>query len=234
MGDVYEGLDRLLRRPVAVKVYRAASPADRARFDAEVHCLASLNHPGLVRVYDAGACGEDAFVVLEFIDGPPLAALIGEAGGPLTSNDVVALGADLGGRTRLHPRAGGVVHRDVTPANVLCGPDGRPRLVDFGIARLLDSPRMTVHRSRSALPPTWRPSRVRGQEVTPAADMYSLGLVRARSPHRTTGVRRLGPGDRHGAARARPRHLPRCAPGMARPLSQAPLPPRAVAASDCR
>ena len=129
-----------------------------------------------MRVYDAGTCGEDAFVVLEFIDGPPLAGLIGEGGGPLSSDDVVSLGADLADALA-YIHAHGVVHRDVTPANVLCGPDGRPRLVDFGIARLLDSPRMTAASIAIGTAAYMAPEQVRGQEVTPAADVYSLGLV---------------------------------------------------------
>ena len=175
MGDVYEGLDRLLERRVAVKVYRAASPSDRARFDAEVRCLASLNHPGLVKVYDAGPWGDDAFVVLEFIDGPPLAAVIGD-GRRLPSDRVLALGADLADALA-YIHASGVVHRDVTPANVLCGPDGRPRLVDFGIARLLESPRVTAASIAIGTAAYMAPEQVRGQDVTPAADIYSLGLL---------------------------------------------------------
>src|SRR5690606_38022375 len=94
MGDVYEAEDDVLRRRVAVKVFRAAGPADRNRFDAEVRVLASLTHPGLVRVFDAGSHGEDAFVVLELVDGPSLADALRDRG-PLPGEEAARLGADL-------------------------------------------------------------------------------------------------------------------------------------------
>ncbi|MDP1818548.1 MAG: serine/threonine-protein kinase [Acidimicrobiales bacterium] len=175
MGDVYEGEDRLLQRRVAVKVYRAASPADRARFDEEVRVLASLNHPGLVRVFDAGPHGDDAYVVLELVDGPPLSECIAE-GGPLEPRRVAELGAELADALGfIHGH--GVVHRDVTPANVLCDPQGRSRLVDFGIVRLLDSPRVTSASIAIGTAGYMAPEQVQGHDVTPAADVYSLGLL---------------------------------------------------------
>ena len=82
MADVYEADDRQLQRAVAIKVFRAGATADRARFDAEVVVLAALNHPGLVQVYDAGEHEGDAFVVLDLVDGPTLAARLA-SGGPI-------------------------------------------------------------------------------------------------------------------------------------------------------
>jgi serine/threonine protein kinase len=175
MGDVYEGTDRLLHRPVAVKVFRAAPRSDRERFDAEVRVLAGLNHPVLVRVYDAGSHDDDAFVVLELIDGPPLAECLHERGA-IPPREVAELAADLaGGLAYIHDR--GVVHRDVTPSNVLCATDGRTRLVDFGIARLLESPRVTATAVTIGTASYMAPEQVQGRDVTPAADVYALGLI---------------------------------------------------------
>jgi serine/threonine protein kinase len=175
MGDVYEGRDQVLDRRVAVKLFRAASPADRGRFDAEVRLLAGLDHPTLVRVYDAGPHGHDAYLVLELIDGPPLAEVLAKRGA-LPAAEVAVLGADLADAlASIHER--NVVHRDVTTSNVLCDPDGRARLVDFGIARLMGSPRVTATLTTVGTAAFMAPEQVAGEEVTPAADVYSLGLV---------------------------------------------------------
>jgi serine/threonine protein kinase len=175
MGDVYEAHDQLLERRVAVKLYRAASPVDRSRFDAEVKVLAGLNHRGLVHVHDAGAHGDDAYVVLELIDGPPLSdSLRGGRGLPV--EQVRVIGAQLADALDyIHQK--GVVHRDVTPSNILCDPNGQPRLVDFGIARLLESPRVTATSVTIGTAAFMAPEQVQGHEVTPAADVYALGLV---------------------------------------------------------
>jgi len=175
MGDVYEATDEQLGRPVAVKVFRAASPDDRPRFDAEVLVLAGLNHPGLVQVYDAGEHTGDGFVVLELVDGPSLAARLRERGA-IPGPEVAALGQELADALAyVHEQ--GIVHRDVTPGNVLCGSDGRPRLADFGIARLLDTTRITAAASAIGTAGYMSPEQVQGHDVTAAADIYSLGLV---------------------------------------------------------
>ncbi len=174
MGDVFEAEDQRLHRRVAVKVFRSGPTADRARFDSEATVLASLDHPGLVRVFDAGDHDGDAFVVLELIDGPTLADRIPD--GPLPPDEVAELGIALADALAyVHER--GVVHRDVTPANVICGRDGRPRLADFGIARLVDSTRLTASATTIGTAAYMAPEQVQGHEVTPAADVYALGLL---------------------------------------------------------
>lgn len=175
MGDVYEAQDRLLRRQVAVKVYRATALADRSRFDAEVHTLAALNHPGLVQVYDAGEHDGDGYVVLELVDGPTLRSILAERG-PLPPTEVAALGAAVADALAYVHEAG-VVHRDVTPSNILCGRDGRPRLADFGIVRLLDTTRVTAVATTVGTAAYMAPEQVEGHDVTVAADVYAFGLV---------------------------------------------------------
>ena len=175
MGDVYEAEDTQLQRRVAVKLFRGAATLDRARFDAEAVVLAGMNHPGLVQVYDAGEQDGDAFVVLELIEGPTLASRLADRG-PIPSSEVAELGIQLADALDyVHQR--GVVHRDVTPSNVLCGPDGRPRLADFGIARLVDTTRITASATTVGTAAYMAPEQVQGQDVTPTADVYALGLV---------------------------------------------------------
>ncbi len=176
-SDVYEARDLLLQRPVAAKVFRATAPTDRARFDAEITTLASLNHPTLVAVYDAGEHDGDGYVILELVDGPTLRSILAERG-RVPEGEVADLGATLAD-ARAYVHAAGVVHRDVTPANVLCGPDGRPRLADFGIARLLDTSRVTALATAVGTAAYMAPEQLEGQDVGPAADMYGLGLVLA-------------------------------------------------------
>jgi hypothetical protein len=174
MGDVFEAEDERLHRRVAVKVFRSGPAADRKRFDSEIRVLASLDHPGLVRVFDAGEHDGDAFVVLELVDGPTLASRLPD--GPLSPEEAADLGIALADALAyVHER--GVVHRDVTPSNVLCGSDGRPRLADFGIARLVGGTRLTASATTIGTAAYMAPEQVQGHEVTPAADVYALGLV---------------------------------------------------------
>ena len=175
MADVFEAHDALLDRRVAVKVFRAAEAAHRERFDAEVRLLAGLNHPGLVAVYDAGERAGDGYMVLELVEGPTLRDVLADRA-PLPDREVAALGATLADAlAHVHER--GIVHRDLTPANVLCGTDGSPRLTDFGIARLLDTTRVTAEHLTIGTVGYMAPEQVEGGDVTPAADVYALGLV---------------------------------------------------------
>ncbi len=173
MGEVYEAQDRELQRRVAVKVFRSAA-GDRDRFRNEAITLAALSHPGLVRVFDAGEHEGDAFVVLELVDGPTLARRLRD--GPVSPSEVAELGARVADALA-HVHVSGVVHRDVTPSNILCGPDGRPKLADFGIARLIDTARVTAPAMAVGTAAYMAPEQVLGENVTPAADIYSLGLV---------------------------------------------------------
>lgn len=175
MADVFEAHDELLSRRVAIKRYRGAAVADRERFASEVHTLASLSHPGLVQVYDAGEHDGEGYVVLELVDGPTLREVLAERGA-LPSPDAQALGAAMA-EALAFVHARGVVHRDVTPSNILCGADGRPRLADFGVARLLDSTRITAPATAIGTAAYMAPEQLEGHAVGPPADVYALGLV---------------------------------------------------------
>ena len=177
MADVYAGVDQVLGRRVAVKLLRAIAPDsnDRARFEAETRTLAGLNHPGLVTVLDAGTEGELPYLVMELVPGTNLAACC--SGQALDPEYVAAVGARLADALGyVHEQ--GVVHRDVKPGNVLLRPDGRVLLADFGIAKLVD--RTSQHTAAGitiGTAPYLAPEQVGGGEISPATDVYSLGLV---------------------------------------------------------
>ena len=187
MAEVFRARDEILDRDVAVKVFRAEHVAhDDAhgleRQQLEVQALARLNHPNLIALYD-GSIGDDehAYIVMELIDGPSLAARIAE--GPLPEASVREIGIQLAdGLAYVH--AQGMVHRDVKPENILLGTDRsdddstvRARLSDFGIVRLLGSERLTSVNFTLGTASYLAPEQARGADVSPQADVYSLGLV---------------------------------------------------------
>jgi serine/threonine protein kinase len=176
MADVYRGTDRLLLRPVAVKLLREVSdPGQRDRFIAEARTLASLNHPGLITLLDAGILVDRPYLVMELATGPTLAARIAE--GPVDPKVVTAVGEQLASALG-YAHAQGIVHRDVKPSNVLLCDDERVLLADFGIARLVDEAQERT-KSGEAIgsPPYLAPEQAAGEGVGPSADVFSLGLV---------------------------------------------------------
>ena len=170
--------DLHLGRIVAVKMFGATSEvsdAERRRHEARV--LATIRHPALVTIFDAHLDADPPFLVLEYVPGPTLAEVL--ATGPLPAERVRLLGAaTAAGLARAHDA--GIVHRDVKPANIVIPDDrrdGAGRLVDFGIAHSADEPTRdeagTVLGSASYL----SPEQALGEELGPATDVYSLGLV---------------------------------------------------------
>jgi predicted Ser/Thr protein kinase len=173
MADVYAARDTVLGRAVAVKVLR--DTANRDRFESEARTLAGLAHPGLVTVLDAGITDDQPWLVMELIDGATLADCC--SGVALDPQRVAALGAKLADALS-YVHASGFVHRDVKPGNVLLAGDGRVLLADFGIARLVEgAPTVTDTGFTVGTAAYLAPEQVRGEPVTPAADVYSLGLV---------------------------------------------------------
>jgi eukaryotic-like serine/threonine-protein kinase len=182
MGEVWRATDVVLGRRVAVKLLLPAmltDPGFAARFRAEARILAAFRHPNVVDVYDFGESTFDgrpaAYLVMAYVDGEPLSHRIATAGRlPVTDTlSVMAQAADA-----LHAaHAGGVVHRDVKPGNLLVQEDGTVVLVDFGVAR---SAAITAITAADAVPGTvlyMAPEQVSGQAVSPATDIYALGAV---------------------------------------------------------
>ena len=188
MAEVFRAHDQLLARDVAVKVFRAHSdPEDLAggvqRQELELQTLARLSHPNLITLFDGsiGSAGEPAFLVMELINGPSLAARIAQE--PLTEPEAREIATQIAGALA-YVHSQHMVHRDIKPANILLGADGttgdttvRARLSDFGIVRLLGSEHLTSADFMIGTASYLAPEQARGAEVGPAADVYALGLV---------------------------------------------------------
>lgn len=188
MADVYRATDQVLHREVAVKILReTADGPQRGRFTAEARTLASLSHPGLITLLDAGFQADHPYLVMELVEGSTLSAVIAQAS-PSPSR-VARIGAALA-EALAYAHGAGVVHRDVKPSNVLVCGEERVLLADFGIARLIDA---TEHHTRTdeavGSPAYLAPEQVAGEQLTTAVDVYSLGLVLLES---LTGVRAYG------------------------------------------
>ncbi len=184
MGSVWlaRRTDGRFEGHAAVKFLNLAllSPAGQARFRQEGSVLARLAHPGIARLLDAGvSTGGQPYLVLEYVDGKRIDSFVEQQSPPID------------GRVRLllqvlgavgHAHANLIVHRDLKPSNILVTADGSVKLLDFGIAKLLDSGGAdravpTVEGGRALTPDFAAPEQVRGDPVTTATDVYSLGVL---------------------------------------------------------
>ncbi|WP_344057081.1 serine/threonine-protein kinase, partial [Sphaerisporangium rubeum] len=183
MGEVWRGEDIVLARTVAVKVLlpgRSDDPGFAARFQGEARAMATINHPGVVDVYDYGVsdvpgAGPTAYLVMRFVDGEPLDRLLARLGriAPEPAVELIAQAASA--LQAVHD--GGIVHRDVKPGNLLVRPDGTLVLTDFGIARAEVGHRLTDAGMVLGTAAYCAPEQAEGQPVTPAVDIYALGVV---------------------------------------------------------
>ncbi|HZS02448.1 MAG TPA: protein kinase [Chloroflexota bacterium] len=179
-GDalVYRATDRHLRRTVAVKLLRPelrADPTFVARFEREARSAGRLAHPHIVPVYDYGEALGTYFLVMEYVAGGDLRARLRQ-GAPLAADRTARLSAEIAAALGA-AHALDIVHRDVKPANVLLTEDDHAKVTDFGIAKMLAVPQLTATAAILGTPHYLAPEQATGGGVTPASDVYSLGVV---------------------------------------------------------
>jgi beta-lactam-binding protein with PASTA domain/tRNA A-37 threonylcarbamoyl transferase component Bud32 len=179
MAQVYRARDQQLDRPVALKVLFPELSVDRAfveRFRREAQAAANLSHPNIVPVYDWGEDDGSYFIVMEFIDGRPLSAVLRDSD-PLTPSQIALIGANVAAALAFAHRHG-VIHRDVKPGNVLITQDGNVKVTDFGIARAVNTEEsLTQTGAVMGTAAYFSPEQAEGHGVDSRSDIYSLGVV---------------------------------------------------------
>ena len=193
MGEVYLAEDTRLGRKVAVKVLPAefaSDPERRARFEQEARAAAALNHPHIAAVFDVGAEGNTHYMVQEFLEGQSLGDRL--AGGALRLEEALKLAAEIGEALAAAHRVG-IVHRDLKPDNVFVTLDGHAKVLDFGLAKLVEMSSFETEPSAGmSMSPTMlgtvvgqvmgtagymAPEQVNGEEVDRRADLFAFGCV---------------------------------------------------------
>jgi Tol biopolymer transport system component len=185
MGEVYRARDPRLNREVAIKVLaRAGSdPVRQRRFTDEAQAASALNHPNILTVYDVGVHGDVPYIVSELVEGASIRSLLARA--PLPVREVLDLAVQMAeGLAAAHHA--GIVHRDFKPENVMVTPEGRVKILDFGLALVgtrdaAGSPEVDVTLTNAGLivgtVPYMSPEQARGANVDYRTDQFSLGLT---------------------------------------------------------
>jgi eukaryotic-like serine/threonine-protein kinase len=180
MGTVYEGWDPIIARRVAIKTVKLPDNADPeteealARFRREAQAAGRLTHPNIVAVFDYGETNDLAYIVMEFVDGPPLKTLLDKQERFALTDTIRVMEDLLAGLQFSHER--GVVHRDIKPANVMLTSSGQAKIADFGIARI-ESSSMTQAGTLLGTPAYMSPEQFMGQVVDARTDIYSSGVL---------------------------------------------------------
>jgi serine/threonine protein kinase len=185
MSTVFRARDQVLGREVAIKLFTQSSATDTSRQESELAVLSSLNHHGLVNLFDAGVdLAEDGhrhrFLVMEYVRGTDLQSRLKQ--GPISPRHIAEVGFDIAEALE-YVHGSNVVHRDIKPSNILLvdygngAPRARAKLSDFGIALSEDMERMTREGATTGTAAYLSPEQAAGAKVGTQSDVYSLGLV---------------------------------------------------------
>lgn len=178
MGAVYKGVDTMLDREVAIKALRpelASQTSVVERFRSEAVTLAKLNHPNVATLYTMFRQGDELYMVLEFVSGETLDNILQRRGALPAEEAIPVFCQVLDGIDHAHEF--GIVHRDIKPANMMLTEKGTLKVLDFGIARLLGSARMTRAGNIIGTLEYMAPEQVKGQETDGRSDIYALGMM---------------------------------------------------------
>jgi predicted ATPase len=173
MGVVYRAHDQLLNRPVAIKMISQANigTGGKARLLAEAQAAARLNHPNIVSVYDIGETEKQTYLVMELVQGQSLRHTVN-----LPLSQILDVAIQICGALEEAHRAG-VVHRDLKPENIFITPKKTVKLMDFGLARRIDTPQLTEEGVLTGTLAYIAPEIIHGQPASERSDLYALGLV---------------------------------------------------------
>ena len=178
MGEVWAATDTVLGRTVAVKLLNPSLSQQSGfleRFRAEARYSAALHHPNITTVFDYGEDAGSAYLVMELVAGQPLSQIISERA-PMSAETTASILIQAANALEA-AHQGGVVHRDVKPANILITPDGTAKLTDFGISRLVNTAPLTQTGQILGTAQYLSPEQAMGQSATASSDIYALGVI---------------------------------------------------------
>ncbi len=183
MGVVFKGMDPVIKRPVAIKTIRkelldeddhTATDSLSSRFQREAQAAGALNHPGIVSVYEYGEDANYAYIAMEYVEGSNLRDYMA-SGTKFDEQDTVSIMAQLLDALNFAHSAA-VWHRDIKPANIIVQPDGRLKILDFGLARLQHST-LTANGAVVGSPGYMSPEQAEGKRVDERSDIFSAAAV---------------------------------------------------------
>jgi serine/threonine protein kinase len=178
MATVYKAWDTRVERIVAVKVLRSLAKSDSnavERFRREAHAAARLSHPNAVTVYDFLEERGEHFLIMEYVEGVNLKQLLAEKG-KLSAEEAIDITCQVCSVLQM-AHAQGFIHRDIKPQNIMITPDDQAKLTDFGIVRVMEAAGLTNSGIVLGTADYLAPEQARGETLSPASDLYSLGVV---------------------------------------------------------